>query len=619
MGYDKLNIDRFIHKLKLEGKVMNKLFRNINHLFLKSGNLSMGVDHFLVAFPSMLLMAKLVKDNNFSNNSISLILLSTGLCNILFVIITKCTIPIFIGPSFAFIGFMSSTMSLGQKNLDSAYNNVLWGYMLAGLLFLFIAILYKSVTIRKYVKLTLPDALIGPLISLIGLDLLDTAISDAGFNSNPIEYKSIIVAVTTLSVIIFATVFKRKYLKNTSILIGIVIGCIFSGFLFEKFDISNTATGVLLIPNFSTWKNRLSINDVEWLNIFIAVIPATIVVFSENITKITVVEKMIRQDDVSNKKNLSNFYPDSIIGHAFAFIFSIFLGSVPNTIYAQNIALMSVNNIDSSDKRKIRKEKHSKINSYYYKLSAYPYIIAGALAILCSFFSFFQNLLSSIPKAVFGGMELFVFALIAAQGIQLLVDRKVNYKKVTNQIVTSATLLAGLSGIYIDLGVAEIKGLSLALLVGVFFNITFKICAYFGLTNEKLSIIEVVEACISSLSRKDGFLITSDEIPEVIFSEYIRGENRTDQIVNLVNSITYVKILVNNTKNITITKKDEIISMEITPYSDKFVEIINDFDTDTVFKNDNKLIIIINEKMSVHKLKYICKIITTPQFLITDN
>ena len=65
---------------------------------------------------------------------------------------------------------------------------------------MFIALLYKSSVIRKYIKLTLPDALVGPLISLIGLDLLDTAIKDSGFNSN--DKQSIFIAISTLCIII---------------------------------------------------------------------------------------------------------------------------------------------------------------------------------------------------------------------------------------------------------------------------------------------------------------------------------------------------------------------------------------------------------------------------------
>ena len=102
---------------------------------------------------------------------------------------------------------------------------------------MFIALLYKSSVIRKYIKLTLPDALVGPLISLIGLDLLDTAIKDSGFNSN--DKQSIFIAISTLCIIILVTIIKRKHLKNASILIGIMFGVAISC-VFVQFEIIST-------------------------------------------------------------------------------------------------------------------------------------------------------------------------------------------------------------------------------------------------------------------------------------------------------------------------------------------------------------------------------------------
>lgn len=582
--------------------------RILSHFFIKSGNLLMGIDHFLVVFPSILFMAKTLNSTGFNSNSISLLLFGTGLCNLLFYFVTKSKIPIFIAPSFTFIGFTTTTMLLGENNISTARLNVFLGYFFASVIFLFIALLYKSSIIRKYIKLTLPDALVGPLISLIGLDLLDTAIKDSGFKTN--DRQSILIAISTLCIIIIVTIIKRKHLKNASILIGIIAGVLISCIL-GKFELINTNTQFFSLPHFNSIFTYGDIPKnfykIKWLDIILAVLPATIIVISENITKITLVEKIMRTDQNTYKNDFSNFYPISIFGHSISFLVSILIGAVPNAIYAENIALMEINNIEGTSSNKIYEEKDNSIAKCYTKISTYPLKIAGVIAIIFSFFTFFQIILSSIPMPVYGGMELFIFALISAQGVQLLVDRKVNYKKVTNQIITSVTLLTGLSGISINLNVTQISGLSLAFLVGVTLNLLFKLFSYFGKINEKLNVSEIMEACYLVLDKHYNVTLESDKISNEEYKQYLSGENRTEKMQNLVYNLSKCKIIFERNSLEINEGNDGIIIIKVYPFNEsKHIKIINDYKENAVISNDD-LFIYANENMSIFKLKKICK------------
>lgn len=582
-------------------KVRNKIRLSI-HLIFKSGNLIMGIDHFLVSFPSILLMAKILNTNNFDKNSISLLLFSTGISNIILYIVTKLKIPIFVAPSFAFIGFITTTMSLGNNNLHQAHFNVFLGCFFASLVFLLISLLYKFPKIRKYVKFTLPDALVGPLISLIGLDLLDTAIEDSALKSN--DYIAIIISITTLCIIILSTIFKKHHFKNASIVIGVIGGVIVSYFL-GRYHIIDKSNKIISFPNIiiTPFFKNIEIRKIDWLNILIAIIPATIVVFSENITKITLLEKIIRAEDSSDKNDLAKFYQRSISGHAFSFLTSILIGSVPNTVYAQNIALMEINNVENYDRNKIHEEKGNNISKYYERLSTYPLVITSIIALICSFFTIFQDILSNIPKPVYGGMELFVFSIISAQGVQLLVDRKVDYKKITNQIITSATLLAGLSGVSINLKVAEINGLSLGLLVGVILNWSFKLLSYFGLINEKVTVVDIIEECMTIFNTGVIENVQPNIVDSETLKEYLQGENRTDYVSSLVYNIINAEIVIPNNIKIILSKdENDNISIEITPYLDKHIELINDYPKN-IIRQDNSLQITFDEKFSMYKMK----------------
>jgi len=314
--------------------------RELSHLICKSGNLSIGFDHFLVAFPSILLMAKLLDSCNYNSNSISLLLFSTGFCNFLLYIVTKRKIPVCVAPSFAFCGFITATMK--YSNAATAHINVFIGCLFASFLFLFIAVLYLFPKISKYIRLTLPDALVGPLISLIGLDLLDTAIEDSGLKAYPLNLNTIFVAAVTLSTIIICTTFKRSFFKNASVVIGVFAGLVASGVVLHyKPDFSNHIfnSPITAIAELISVTNTSAIHfeEIEWLNIFIAIIPTTVVVFSENITKITLLEKIIRAEKSkeepvaesaetsSGKNDFENFYQRSILGHAISFLASVMM------------------------------------------------------------------------------------------------------------------------------------------------------------------------------------------------------------------------------------------------------------------------------------------------------
>jgi len=263
---------------------------------------------------------------------------------------------------------------------------------------------------------------------------------------------------------------------------------------------------------------------------------------------------------------------------------------------------MELNNVENYNNIKIEKEKDNHIAEYYNRLSVYPLYITSALFIICSFLTLFQDILSGIPKPVYGGMELFVFSIISAQGVQLLVDRKVNYKKVTNQIITSATLLAGLSTVSINLKVAEISGLSLGLLVGVSLNLIFKVFSYYGKINEKINVIEVLEVCDSVFRNEYEVSVEPVNIEQADLSDYMCGKNRMDSILDLVNSITKAEVTVKGAKIAISKEANENIVITVSPYLEEYVKIKNDYRKNVVRKEDS-LVITFDEQFSVHKLK----------------
>ena len=181
-----------------------------------------------------------------------------------------------------------------------------------------------------------------------------------------------------------------------------------------------------------------------------------------------------------------------LLSHGISAIAVTLMGSVPNTVYAENIAIMGIHSAEA-------KEDPDKVISEFTRpCSVYPYLAAACFAILFSFVGILQEFIVSIPKPIIGGMELFLFGIISAPGIQLLVEQRVNYKKISNQVITAAVLISGVSGLAVNLGVVELKGMSLGFVVGIVLNLFVQLLKWLGSTGDTIDFDELVEECLTA-------------------------------------------------------------------------------------------------------------------------
>lgn len=477
--------------------------------------------------PATILVPVLV--NNAFNAVIidmSLVLFTSGIGTILFSVISRGRIPAYLGSSFAYIGL---TIYLIQEHTDAgathemAFVYVGWSYVFSGLLLVLLSFLYRKKGIERFLSFLLPATVVGPAISLIGLELADTAVVDAGFDIEEglVNGNAALIAIVTLVVIVLFSLLHHRILKNAAIIVGMLVGWglsfVLNGFPAEDLSSINWFT----VPDFSL---PLAILPPNLLGVFIAVIPATLIVFTENIGRVTVISRMtgVSRDENENaelslvetggrsedseviddetgenelftKQSVKKMHA-SLFSHGVATFAAGLMGSVPNTIYAENIAVMSIHKADIK-----REDPDPFIQRLIAPYSPVPYIMAACIAILFSFIGILQTFLLSIPKPVIGGMELFLFGIISAPGIQLLVEQNVNYKKMSNQIVTAAVLISGVSGLSVDLGIVELKGMSLGFVVGVVLNLIVQFLKWFGSTSDVITFDELIGECLSVL------------------------------------------------------------------------------------------------------------------------
>jgi len=361
------------------------------------------------------------------------ILLMNGIGTLLYLWICKGQIPAYLGSSFAFISPVLVVLSNGS------YETALGGFIAAGVIFAAVALIVR-VAGTGWIDIVFPPAAMGAIVAVIGLELVPAAARMAGYippegvaaGAWAMDAKTVTISTFTLVVTIVANVAFRGFAKIISILIGIISGYILAVFLGAVDFSAVKEASFLSLPTFyfPRW---------DWSAVAV-IAPVSLVVIAEHIGHLIVTGNIVGKD-LSRDPGLHR----SMLGNGLSTILSGFLGSTPNTTYGENIGVMAMTRVYS------------------------VWVIGGAavLAIALSFLGDLAALIISIPSAVMGGVSLLLFGIIAASGIRMLVEAKVDYGKSSNIILTTVVLVIGLSGASLNLGYLQLKGIGLATVVAI--------------------------------------------------------------------------------------------------------------------------------------------------------
>ena len=366
----------------------------------------------------------------------SVALFTAGVGTLIFHICTKGKVPVFLGSSFAFIAVINAVKT-DYGDLRYAQG----GMFVAGLIYVLTSFLIKKIGVEK-VKKVLPAQVVGPMIMVIGLNLLPTA---AGMVS-----KNIILGLLTLGITLLIKFFGRGFTKQIAILIGVGVGytvALLTGFV-DTALISEAS--MFAIPNFTLPKFNIGA--------IMIIAPVVLAVFMEHIGDITtngtVVGKNFIEDPGLNR---------TLLGDGLATLTASMLGGPANTTYGENTGVLALTkNYDPSILR-----------------------ITALFAIALSFIAKFGTVIRTIPEPVMGGISLMLFTMIALIGAKTIKNEKVKFNW-KNIIVISSILFVGLVAPYINpyldqnfgfiIGIkvteaVTISGLSFAAIVGVIVNI----------------------------------------------------------------------------------------------------------------------------------------------------
>ena len=413
--------------------------------------LVLGLQHMFAMFGATILVPLLVS-NYFEGEGISIqvTLFFAGIGTLLFHILSKLKVPAFLGSSFAFI----SPALIVMSNPDLGFRYALGGFVVTGLLMCLVALIIKFVG-TAWIDAILPPAAMGPVVALIGLELAGSAAQTAGILGDDgnmvadLDPKVLIVFLVTLLLAIFGGVLYRGFASAIAILIAIIAGYVLA-LVFGLVDFSAVGDARLFqLPAFKT---------PQWSMQAIAIIiPATLVVVSEHIGHQVVTSEVVGKDLLKDPGLHRSMFADG-----FSTALSGLCGSCPTTTYGENIGVMAITKVYS------------------------VYVIGGAalFSIALSFIGKASALIQTIPGPVMGGVSFLLYGMIGASGIRLMVDSKIDYSKARNLALTSVVFVVGLSGIAINLGQVQLKGMSLAAVVGMLLGLVMYLLDKFKLTNE---------------------------------------------------------------------------------------------------------------------------------------
>lgn len=387
--------------------------------------LAVGLQHMFVMFGATVLVPIL------TGLDVAVALFASGIGTLLFHVLTRFRMPVYLGSSFAFIPPIIAVADGGT--LAQATGAI----VLAGVLYAVVATALRFVepgSIYRWV----PPHVTGPIIILIGLMLAPVAVANAGGVNSP-GIGSIqawtLALITLLAGVVTKVWFRRwgyPFLATLPVLVGLVAG----------YGVAALAGVVDVAP----------IGDAAWFGLpaFMApeldaraitlVVPVAVVTMIEHLGDVLAIGEVVEEDFIENPG-----LHRTLLGDGLATALAGALGAPANTTYSENTGAVALTGVRA------------------------PVVmrIAAVGALVLSLVPKFSAVIASIPLPVVGGISILLFGMIAGIGIKSLVDHGVDLGDPKILIIVATMLVLGLGDAQVAVGPVELGGLALAAVTGI--------------------------------------------------------------------------------------------------------------------------------------------------------
>lgn len=399
------------------------------------------LQQMVVMFPATVMVALL------TGFHISTTIFASGLATIGFVLITKGRIPLYYGSSFSYIAAIvaiTGVKEFGEVAPDFLISQAQCGIIASGLVSIIAGLIINQFG-RDKIEKVLPPSVTGSVAIVIGISLAGSAITGAASNWT--------AALVTLLATILFSVYLRGTLGQLPILFGVLVGYVVSWGL-GIIDFSN----ISLAPVFET--PHFTFPVWSWSAI-IAIMPIAIATIPESTAHLYQIDLYVNNlaKKLGSKKeySIAGLLGVNLVGDGIADMIAGAIGGPAGTNYGENNSVMAIT-----------------------KNFSVPVIFLAAIfAIILSFFGKLAGAVNSVPGAVIGGVSIYLFGVIAVQGVALMLSEKVDLFSAKNLAIASTILIIGIGGSFaFPNGMIPVFGIHLpaiatAAVFGILLNLVF--------------------------------------------------------------------------------------------------------------------------------------------------
>ena len=386
-------------------------------------------------------------------------LFTAGAGTLVFQVVTRGKVPVFLASSFAFI----APIIYGVQTWGIPAT--LCGLSAAGVLYIVLSFLIRIFG-SEILHRILPPVVTGPVIMVIGLVLAPVAVHMAMGRTGDgaawlvPEPTAMIVAGVALATTALVALLGRGWLKLIPILVGIAAGYLCALVLdvsgltatlqasFDPGKLQNWTAPALIsmapvaerawfaVPNFV-------FPEWSWAAIFF-IVPVAIAPAIEHFGDVLAIGSITGKDYLEDPG-----VQNTMLGDGLATSLASFLGGPPNTTYSEVSGAVALTRAFN------------------------PAIMtwAAICAILLSFIGKIGAFLATIPVPVMGGIMILLFGMITVVGINTLVKSGKDLTTPRNLIIVAVILVSGIGGMKFTAGAFAIEKIGLAGILGLLLNL----------------------------------------------------------------------------------------------------------------------------------------------------
>ncbi|MEJ2471660.1 MAG: uracil-xanthine permease family protein [Desulfuromonadales bacterium] len=424
-----------------------------NHFSLNPKQIVIGAQMLFVAFGALVLVPLLTGLNA------NVALFTAGAGTLLFQLVTRAKVPVFLASSFAFIAPI--IYGVQQWGIPGT----MCGLAAAGLFYILISFAIRTFG-SEILHRILPPVVTGPVIMVIGLVLAPVAVHMASGRTGDgsawlvPEPTALIIAGIALVVTVLVSLQGSGMFRLIPILCGITAGYI-AALILDATGISASLQSAFDSGELQNWTGPALISmqkviDAPWLAIpdfslpvwnleaILFIVPVAIAPAIEHFGDVLAIGGITGKDYVDDPG-----IDKTMLGDGLATSLAAMFGGPPNTTYSEVSGAVALTRAFN------------------------PFVMtwAAICAILLAFVGKLGGLLNTIPVPVMGGIMVLLFGAIAAIGINTLIKAGTDLMQPRNLTIVAVILVFGIGGMNFDLAVVKLGGIGLAGVVGVLLNL----------------------------------------------------------------------------------------------------------------------------------------------------